>query len=63
MVARAAKRPAVLPAPSWALRLALGDLSHLLLDSQNILPSRFAKLGFRYRFPNAEAAIGELFRP
>jgi uncharacterized protein len=52
-------RPAFFPVPAFALRLLLGDLSHLLLDSQRVLPGRFAQLGFRYRFPTVEAALTE----
>lgn len=61
-VARAAGRPALLPAPAFALRLALGDLSHLMLDSQRVLPRRFAEAGFRYRFDSVESAMREVFR-
>ncbi len=60
--ARAAHRPALFPAPSFALRLLLGDLSHLMLDSQRVLPRRIAETGFRYRFGSVESAMGEVFR-
>jgi uncharacterized protein (TIGR01777 family) len=61
-VANAAHRPAMLPAPSFALRLALGDLSHLLLDSQRVVPMRLEKSGFKYRFPAMTSAMQEVFR-
>lgn len=60
--ARAAHRPALFPAPAFALRLGLGDLSHLMLDSQRVIPKRFANMGFRYRFDGIEAAMREVFR-
>lgn len=60
--ARAAHRLALLPAPAFALRLALGDLSHLMLDSQRIIPKRFMELGFPYRFRSVGAAMDEVFR-
>lgn len=56
-VADTLHRPSIFPAPSWALRLALGDLSHLLLDSQRIVPKRFGALGFPYRYPTLRAAL------
>ena len=56
-LANALHRPALIPVPAFALRLLLGDLSHLLLDSQRILPGRFAQLGFRYRFPTVREAL------
>lgn len=60
--ARAAHRPALFHAPAFALRLLLGDLSHLMLDSQRVLPKRIAETGFRYRFDRVESAMGEVFR-
>jgi NAD dependent epimerase/dehydratase family enzyme len=60
--AKAAHRPALFPAPSFALRLGLGDLSHLLLDSQRILPKRFQEQGFAYRFKDVDSALCEVFR-
>lgn len=61
--AHAARRPALFPAPAFALRLALGDLSHLMLDSQKVIPKRLAETGFRYRFNSVESAMSEVFRP
>lgn len=60
--ARAAHRPALFPAPAFALRLALGDLSHLMLDSQRVLPKRFKSLGFSYRFSTVVESMMEVFR-
>jgi hypothetical protein len=57
-----AHRPALFPAPAFALRLILGDLSHLLLDSQRIVPKKLLHLGFPYRFESVEASLGEIFR-
>lgn len=59
--ARAAHRPALFPAPAFALRAALGDLSHLLLDSQRVVPRRLEALGFGYRFATVDSAMGEVF--
>jgi uncharacterized protein len=51
-VARAFHRLAFLPAPAFALRLALGELSHLLLDSSRVRPAKAIALGYRYRQPS-----------
>ena len=56
-VAQALRRPTILPAPAFALRLVLGELSHLLLDSQRVIPKKFVEAGFRYRFPTVRTAI------
>jgi uncharacterized protein (TIGR01777 family) len=43
-------RPAVLPAPPFALRLALGEMADaLLLSSQRVLPDRLSRLDYAFR--------------
>ena len=58
-LASALNRPAFFPVPAFALRLFLGDLSHLLLDSQQVIPKRFGEFGFQYRFSKVEDALTE----
>ena len=42
-------RPALFPAPAFALRLALGEMADaLLLSSQRVLPRNLEKLGYRF---------------
>lgn len=50
-------RPAILPAPAFALRLALGDLSHVMLDSARVRPSVAIQHGYPYRFPDLASAL------
>lgn len=51
VLARVLHRPAFLPSPAFALRLALGELSHLLLDSSRVHPTKALVLGYRHRHP------------
>jgi uncharacterized protein (TIGR01777 family) len=60
--AHAARRPAFFPAPAFALRMILGDLSHLLLDSQRVVTKGQAARGFHYRFGTVDSAMEEVFR-
>ena len=60
-VARAAHRPAILPAPAFALKMGLGELSHLLLDSQRVVPAAALAAGYSYRFPTLAAAAEDVF--
>jgi uncharacterized protein (TIGR01777 family) len=54
-------RPAVLPAPAPALRLALGGLADaLLLASVRMEPARLKETGYRYRHPELEGAFRHL---
>ena len=56
-LARAVNRPAILPAPAFALRLALGELSRVMLDSVRIIPKVALEDGYTFRFPNVEAGL------
>jgi len=59
-VAKAVHRPAIIPAPAFAMRLGLGDLSHLLLDSIRVLPRSAEKGGYVFRFPTLPAALEDV---
>ncbi|MCQ4347545.1 TIGR01777 family oxidoreductase [Pseudomonas stutzeri] len=57
---RVLHRPACLPAPAFLLRLALGEMSDLLLGGQHLKPQRTLDAGYRFRFPDLEAALTDL---
>ncbi|WP_133493011.1 TIGR01777 family oxidoreductase [Alcanivorax sp. 24] len=59
-LARAARRPApwVMPAP--VLRLALGEMSQLMLGGQRAYPRRLEEQGFVFRYPRLEQALADL---
>ena len=59
-LARALHRPAILPAPAWALRLALGEMSVLLLGGQRLQPRRAQEAGFVFRYPELGAALAQV---
>ena len=51
-------RPAFVPAPAVALRLALGEMADaLLLASTRVVPARLTEIGFPYRHPRLEDAL------
>jgi uncharacterized protein (TIGR01777 family) len=55
---RVLHRPAVLPVPSPALRLLLGEMADaLLLSSTRAIPKRLEEAGFRFEFPDLTAAL------
>jgi NAD dependent epimerase/dehydratase family enzyme len=39
------------------MRLLFGEMSSILLDGQRVVPLRLLDLGFRFRFPEADAAL------
>jgi uncharacterized protein (TIGR01777 family) len=57
-LARVLHRPAVVHAPAFALRLVLGETAdEFLLVSQRARPARLLETGYRFRFPELEAAL------
>ena len=53
------RRPAFLPTPAFALRLALGSemANEMLLSGQRVLPSRAIEEGFEFAHPGLEEAL------
>ena len=56
-LARVLNRPAILPAPAPVLKLALGEMSGLLLTGQNAIPARLQSEGFTFSYPVLEEAL------
>jgi uncharacterized protein (TIGR01777 family) len=55
-------RPAVLRAPGFALRLALGKgLAELLLTGQRIEPRKLQAMGYRFEFARLDQALADLY--
>ena len=51
-------RPAIFPAPAFALRLALGQMADaLLLSSQRVQPEKLAKTGHNFRYETLRPAL------
>lgn len=59
-LARALHRPALFPAPSLALKLALGGFSTEVLGSKRILPEKLLAAGFNFDYPHLASALTAL---
>ena len=57
---RVLHRPAVLHAPAFALRAALGELSSVLVTGQRVVPASAEQLGFRFTHRTLEPALRSL---
>jgi len=63
VLAKALRRPALFPAPAFALRLALGEMADaLLLISQRVMPSKLTDAGYRFLQPSLANALTEVFQ-
>jgi uncharacterized protein (TIGR01777 family) len=55
---KALHRPALLPTPSFAVRLAFGEMAdELLLASTRMVPQKLLDAGFAYRYPLLPEAL------
>lgn len=59
-LARVLHRPAILHAPAFALRLALGEMASMLVHGQRVLPAAAEQLGFRFTHRTLEPALESL---
>ena len=56
-LAHAVHRPAFLPVPAFALKLAMGEMSEVLLASQRAIPQAALRAGFEFRYPDLAGAL------
>jgi len=64
VLAKALHRPALFPAPAFALRLALGEMADaLLLSSQRVAPQKLQQAGFRFAHADLATALGAVLSP
>ena len=57
------RRPAILPAPRFALRALLGEVADaLLLSGQRAEPGRAIALGYRFAYEDLETALRQILR-
>jgi uncharacterized protein (TIGR01777 family) len=54
------RRPAVLHAPAFALRAALGEMADMILTGQRVLPACAEQMGFRFTHRTLEPALRSL---
>ena len=62
-LAGALHRPAVLPAPAFAIRTLLGEASHIVLDSTRAVPARALDAGYVFRYPTTAAILADVCAP
>ena len=59
-LARALHRPALFPAPAFALKIALGGFSSEVLGSKKVIPHVLQEAGFTWDYPHITEALNQL---
>lgn len=59
---RVLHRPTPFPAPAPVLRIALGEMSRLLLTGQKAIPARLTDQGYEFHYPTLEPALKDSVR-
>jgi uncharacterized protein len=63
VLAKAMHRPALFPAPAFALRMALGEMANaLLLSSQRVVPNGLEKAGYKFKQAELGPALLSILR-
>jgi NAD dependent epimerase/dehydratase family enzyme len=56
-IGRVLHRPALIPAPAFALRLVLGNEAQLLLHGRHAKPAKARGYGYQFRFGGLHEAL------
>lgn len=59
-IAQVMNRPHWMPVPSFAMQLALGEQSMLVLEGQHVLPTVLEAQNFEFQFPHLKEALEDL---
>lgn len=54
------RRPAFMPAPAFAMKAVLGEMSTILLDGQRAIPQKLEALGFSFTYPSLRDTLRNL---
>ncbi len=57
----ALRRPAVIPAPGFAVRIALGEFADFILKGQRVIPAALLAKGFGFAYPTLPEALAAVF--
>jgi uncharacterized protein (TIGR01777 family) len=57
---RVLHRPALVPTPAFALRLALGEVADVVTKGQRVLPKKATEMGYQFKYTNIDAALVDI---
>ena len=59
-LAKALHRPAIFPVPAFILKILMGEMSCIVLDSEKVLAKNLNKIGFNFKYPTIDLALNEI---
>lgn len=61
-ISKAMRQPAIfIPVPAFALRLVLGEMAAVVLDSNRVSSEKSIQKGFQFQYPEPESALSQIF--
>jgi uncharacterized protein (TIGR01777 family) len=61
VLAKSLGQPAWFTVPEFALKMAFGEASVIMLEGQRVLPEKLLKEGFRFRYPTVQNALVQIY--
>lgn len=62
-LAKTLNRPAIFPVPTFGLKILFGEMSQVVLMSQNVSSKKLLSQGFTFKFSNIDEALKDLLSP
>ena len=60
-LASALGRPCIFTVPAFAMKIAMGEASTMILEGQRVIPKKLTEAGFTFQFPSLKDALTEIY--
>jgi len=61
-IGRVLNRPSFMPAPSFLIKLVLGEFGSVILKGQKVIPKRLLENGFSFQYPDIYTALQNILK-
>lgn len=61
-IGRVLGRPSFMPAPAFALRLALGEVADVVTTGQRVMPQKAREWGYQFKFTDIDSALRDVLQ-
>jgi len=56
------RRPTFMTVPGFALKLVMGEMAHILLTGQRVVPHKLEESGFKFKYSELEQALNQILK-